>query len=207
MYYLHKWNLLQRKSSRRRFENENASAPHSDLLLISFLIPVIALSGVKSKAGRGSSWAYLWCVGWAMIPSLSNVDTKWFDAKCQSTRWFPMRQVLWQDQFDFACLPKPGCFEVHPWGFIRRVAMACSSREPWRKLAGQVQTFLYHVARSEKKLAGWLICWVAVAGNSCKPSSETAFVFKVYILRNQSGTQGGRSTCRMKADLAATLSR
>ena len=24
-----------------------------------------------------------------MIPSLSNVDTKWFDAKCQSTRWFP----------------------------------------------------------------------------------------------------------------------
>ena len=89
MYYLHKWNLLQRKSSRRRFENENASAPHSDLLLISFLIPVIALSGVKSKAGRGSSWAYLWCIGWAMIPSLSNVDTKWFDAKCQSTRWFP----------------------------------------------------------------------------------------------------------------------
>ena len=41
--------------SRRRFENENASAPHSDLLLISFLLPVIALSGVKSKAGRGSS--------------------------------------------------------------------------------------------------------------------------------------------------------
>ena len=75
------------------------------------------------------------------------------------------------------------------------------------KLAGQVQTFLYHVARSEKNLAGWLICWVAVAGNSCKPSSETAFVFKVYIIRSQSGTQGGRSTCRMKADLAATLSR
>ena len=24
-----------------------------------------------------------------MIPSLSNIDTKWFDAKCQSTRWFP----------------------------------------------------------------------------------------------------------------------
>ena len=24
-----------------------------------------------------------------MIPSLSNFDTKWFDAKCQSTRWFP----------------------------------------------------------------------------------------------------------------------
>ena len=86
--------LTTKKNSRRRFEHENASAPHSDLLLISFLIPVIAQSGVKSKAGRGSSWAYLWCVGWAMIPSLSNVDTKWFDAKCQSTRWFPSPQFL-----------------------------------------------------------------------------------------------------------------
>ena len=45
----------------------------------------------------------------------------------------PHRQVLWQDQFDFACLSKPGCIEVHPWRFIRRVAMACNSREPWRK--------------------------------------------------------------------------
>ena len=61
----------------------------------SFLIPVIALSGVKSKAGRGSSWAYLWCVGWAMIPSMSNVDTKWFDAKCQSTRWIPWVPNFW----------------------------------------------------------------------------------------------------------------
>ena len=47
----------------------------------------------------------------------------------------PLRQVLWQDQFDFACLPKPGCIEIHPWRFIRRVAMACNSREPWRKTA------------------------------------------------------------------------
>ena len=45
--------------------------------------------GGKSKAGHGSSWACFWCIGWVMIPSLSNVDTKWFDAKCQSTRWFP----------------------------------------------------------------------------------------------------------------------
>ena len=146
-----------------------------------------------------------------MIPSLSNVDTKWFDAKCQSTRWFPTATSALAgptlQAFDFACLPKPGCFEVHPWRFIRRVAVVCNSREPWRKLAGQMQTFLHHVARSEKNLAGWLVCWVAAAGNSCKPSSETAFVFKIHITRNQSSTQGGRSTCRMKSDLDATLSR
>ena len=34
---------------------DEARAPHSDLLLISFLIPVIALSGVKSEAGHDSS--------------------------------------------------------------------------------------------------------------------------------------------------------
>ena len=52
---IYKHLLASQRGSRRRFENDNASAPHSDLLLISFLIPVIALSGVKSKAGRGSS--------------------------------------------------------------------------------------------------------------------------------------------------------
>ena len=34
---------------------DEARAPHSDLLLISFLIPVIALSGVKSEAGHDST--------------------------------------------------------------------------------------------------------------------------------------------------------
>ena len=43
--------------------------------------------------------------------------------------------------------------------------------------------------------AGWLICWVAETGDPCKPRIETTFVFKVYIICNQSGTQGGRSTC------------
>ena len=39
----------KQKRSRRRSEKDKANAPHSDLLLISFLIPVIALSGVNLK--------------------------------------------------------------------------------------------------------------------------------------------------------------
>ena len=81
--------------------------------------------------------------------------------------------------------------------------MVCNSREPWRKSAGQMQTFLYHVSRLDKILAGWLVCWVAAAGKSCKPGSETAFAFKIHIFCSQSCTQGGRSTCRMKSDLDA----
>ena len=41
-------NLTKKKIS-RRIPKDEASAPHSDLLLISFLIPVIALSGVNLK--------------------------------------------------------------------------------------------------------------------------------------------------------------
>ena len=73
--------------------------------------------------------------------------------------------------FDFACLPKPGCIEVHPRKFNRRVAVVCNPREPWRKLEGQMQTLLYHVARSDKDLAGWLVCWVTAAGKSYRPGS------------------------------------
>ena len=44
-----------KKTQSPTLQKDKASAPHSDLLLISFLIPVIALSGVKSEAGHDSS--------------------------------------------------------------------------------------------------------------------------------------------------------
>ena len=61
------------------------------------------------------------------------------------------------------------------------------------------------VSRSQigEKSSGMVGLLVAAAGNPCKPSSETAFVFKIHIICNQSSTQGGRSTCRMKSDLDA----
>ena len=53
---IYKHLLASQRGSRRRFENDNASAPHSDLLLISFLIPVIALSGGQIQS---RSWFQL----------------------------------------------------------------------------------------------------------------------------------------------------
>ena len=91
----------------------------------------------------------------------------------------PMRQVLWQDQFDFACLPKPrvlrsSSLRVHPTG--------CYGLQLSRTMEkiGRTSANL-SVSRSQigEKSSGMVDLLVAVAGNSCKPSSETAFVFKV----------------------------
>ena len=123
----------------------------------------------------------------------------------------PLRLVLWQDQLCtlstlLACLSQ-GASKFILEGSSDGSLLACNSREPRRKLAGQLHTFLHHVARLEGNLAGWLVCWVAAAGNSCNPNSEPSFVFKIHTICNQSSTQGGRSPCRMNSDLDATLSR
>ena len=157
-----------KKRSCRRFEKENTSAQHSDFILISFLLPVIAQSGVNPRP--------------VVVPAdldVGALDGSWFHHCRTLTRSdmmpsvrapdnSPLRLVLWQEHSASSrtcLLIKPRLSEAHP---KRSSSCSFGMRFPGlrRGVAEPTQTRQCHVDMSDKVQRD---CWSAESPRLASP--------------------------------------